>query len=122
MKTEKQIMIIREKYPVAFDELCLHSSFEQILGGEKDDYSPVERKRRWDKVMSFNKRVKQRWADTEMCVGCIHLDEKEAWCGLQELPCTVNPVLSFRCGETGMACCGAGKVKREPELFDDEIF
>jgi hypothetical protein len=118
MMKDEQIEAIRKKYPVSYEELNMYSSFEQILGRNKDDYTHDERKRRWNKVMSTSKKMARRWSDTTACNGCIHL--KDAWCDLQDLPCTVNSVLSFRCGIIGMACFGAGKVKREPTLFDDD--
>ncbi|MDR1562277.1 MAG: hypothetical protein LBS54_04210 [Dysgonamonadaceae bacterium] len=118
--SEKRIDRIREKYPVEFDELCQYNSFEQILGRKDDEYTPDERKRRWNKVMSFNKGMKQIWADCSGCYGCLHLNEKEAWCNCVDFPCTVNPILSFRYGMIGMACMGTCMTKREPDLFDDD--
>jgi hypothetical protein len=118
---KKQIEKIREKEQVSFDELCKHNSFEQILGKNCNDFTPEERKRRWDKVMSLDRRMKRYWNDNVACNGCIHLEGY--WCKLEELPCSVNPILSFRYSMTGLACCGAGRVQRELELFEeDEAF
>jgi hypothetical protein len=117
---EADIDSIREKYPVKFDELCRYSSFEQILGKTSDEYTPEERKKRWEKVMSTDREMKRNWTDTEACEKCISLNVKDAWCRLVELPCTVNPILSFCYGMTGMACCGCSYKNAEPGLFDED--
>ncbi|MDR0431061.1 MAG: hypothetical protein LBH58_11350, partial [Tannerellaceae bacterium] len=78
-----------------------------------------EKKKRWNKVMSMDKSMARRWNDSSECRGCFHL-EKDSWCNYNDLPCTVNPILTFRMGMTGMACYGLGRVEREPELFDNE--
>ena len=54
-----------------------------------------------------DKAVAEYWQDAEACDGCIHISGD--WCRLQELPCTVNPILTMRHGMIGMACMGAGK-------------
>lgn len=46
------------------------------------------------------------WMDYSECHGCTH--KRGGWCSLQGLPCTVNPILSFRHGVPGMACMGLG--------------
>ena len=52
------------------------------------------------------------WASPEGCVDdagkCRHLRGR-AWCRLQQLPASYNPILSERLGMPGMACMGAGK-------------
>jgi hypothetical protein len=113
-----EIEIEREKYPISFDEICLYSSFEQILGRKKDDYSTEEKRRRWSKIMSLDKKTKKYWNNDSRCVGCVYL--KKAWCEYSDLPCTVGPILSFRYGVSGMACGGIGRVNREPKLFEDD--
>jgi hypothetical protein len=116
----KQIEKIRKKYPVTFDELTRYSSFEQILGRHIDDFPSEEKKRRWNKIMSLDNRMKNLWMDCTGCEGCIYLSEY--WCKIQDLPCSVNPVLSFQYGQIGMACCGIGKILVEPELFEEPLF
>jgi hypothetical protein len=71
-------------------------------------------------MMSFDDDIKSVWTATYACIGCVYLDEKCAWCNDVDLPCTVNPILSFQYGITGTACCGAGIFKKEPTLFDDD--
>jgi hypothetical protein len=48
-----------------------------------------------------------RWWLSHECHGCKH--RNGAWCGIRGLPCTVNPILTFRHGLIGMACMGAGR-------------
>lgn len=50
------------------------------------------------------------WTDASECLGCIH--KRGGWCTLQELPCTVNPVLTMRYAMIGMACMGAGYTSK----------
>ena len=60
------------------------------------------------------------WADCEACGGCAHLDEAIAWCSLQEMPATFNPILTPRTGCIGMACMGLGKNYDLPLLVEAE--
>lgn len=117
--TESEIEQLREQYPVPFEEICLYNSFAQILGKKPEDYSEDQRKLRWNKIMSLNSKMKRHWSDTSSCSGCIHLDNKEAWCNLQGMPCTVNPLLTYNTGMIGMACFGA--VKTENKQLELEL-
>ena len=117
--TDKQIEILREKHPVSYDELCKYNSFEQILGKNSEEYTEIIRKERWRKVLKTLGKNNE-WDDVSGCYGCMYLNNKEAWCDLMGLPCTVNPFLSFRYGMVGMACCGTSFIKREPSLFEEE--
>ena len=116
--TEEQINTLREKYPIELNEICLYNSFEQILGRNPEDYTEEERKARWGRIMSFNRPMAKRWSDMSGCVGCIHLNEKEAWCNYQGLPCTYNPILTPSTGMIGMACYGVGKEEHEQLKLD----
>lgn len=119
--TPEQIEKIREKYPVSFDELCRHSSFEQVFGRNRNEYTSEEKKRRWDRIISLsNNYTKRYWNDDKACMGCFHL--KDFWCKLEDMPCMVCPILSFVYGVSGMACGGGGYVPREPELFNETPF
>lgn len=94
-------------------KVTLESSFEEILGETSKVYSQQERKERWQQwkdlaISNGEKELVEDWIQTEACKNCIHLNQKQAWCNLQELPCTVNPILSFQDGIIGMACMGAG--------------
>lgn len=111
--TEEDIQLLREKYPIPFDEICLYNSFRQILGKNPEDFAEEERKTRWNKIMSLNKPMAKYWSDTSQCEGCIHLNEKEAWCNYQGLPCTYNPILTPSTGMIGMACMGTGREEHK---------
>lgn len=101
---------------IDFDQICKYHSFPQILGAKKESYSTAERRRRWNKAMSLVSRdIQKYWSDVSACTGCVYLEK--AWCRLHDLPCTVNPTMTFRHGMAGMACCGVGKVNRELTLF-----
>jgi len=95
----------RAKYPLSFEELTKYSSFDQILGPHPEDYTPKQRFERWNKVMSLDEEIKEIFADTLACDGCIHLDKLNSWCNDYGLPCSYNPVLKM----LGMACGGACK-------------
>lgn len=116
--TDQEISELREKYPIPFEEICLYNSFVQILGKKPEDYTEEERKTRWNKIMSFNKPMAKRWSDTSECIGCIHLNEKEAWCNYQGLPCTYNPILTPSTGMIGRACYGAAKEEHQQLKLD----
>lgn len=93
--------------------VTLESSWSEILDAKAADMPADVRRRRWEQWKSLAARGKHGreaigyWTDTEACAGCRHLDGD--WCRLQELPVTVNPVLTLRGGGMiGMACMGAG--------------
>lgn len=104
-------------------DVRLGSSFEEILGKNGGIYQEAERKERWEawKVLCRRKDpgAVEYWEDDSACQGCIHLES--GWCGLQGLPATVNPVLSFRMGTIGMACMGMGKAYAHPLLPFEEM-
>lgn len=55
------------------------------------------------------------WQSAEGCcepTRCDHLKGK-AWCSLQGLPCSVNPVLTFGGAGIGMACMGGGHTAEQ---------
>ncbi len=116
--TDQEISELREKYPIPFEEICLYNSFVQILGENPEDYTEIERKTRWNKIMSFNKPMAKRWSDTSECIGCIHLNEKEVWCNYQGLPRTYNPILTPSTGMIGRACYGAAKEEYQQLKLD----
>jgi hypothetical protein len=105
--------------------VTLKSSFEEILGKDANQFTEDVRKERWQQWQQIalkkrdGKDVVDSWTDCSACEGCIHLIKKEAWCNLMGLPCTVNPILSFRMGMVGLACMGTGREeKTQLELFE----
>jgi len=106
----------REQYPIPINEIKWYSSFQQIFGKNKNEYSNDERKQRWLKNLNElkendNSDVVEHWTqaggDGECC-SCVHFNSDGGWCKLMGLPSTVNPVLSFNHGIIGLACGGAG--------------
>lgn len=53
--------------------------------------------------------IYEAWSDLSCCFGCKHLNEKNIWCKLQNIPATINPILTLRTGMVGMACMGMGR-------------
>src|SRR5688572_14624339 len=100
------------------------SSFETILGKTAEEYPTTVRIERWNEwqqaaIKAKKKHLIETWLDTSGCRNCIHLDKGNAWCNFQGLPCTVNPILSFRMGMVGMACMGLGyEESQQLELFE----
>ncbi|HSH72374.1 MAG TPA: hypothetical protein VK974_04875 [Methylophilaceae bacterium] len=93
----------------------VNSSFADILGNKKDVFDEATRRKRWASFLkaarangAAGRECAKHWV-THECAGCKH--KKGAWCVSEGLPCTVNPILSFRHGVSGMACMGAGWEK-----------
>jgi hypothetical protein len=85
----------------------LESSFDEILGRSAKELSEPSRRARWQQWLDLaSAEAVEWWTDSTGCEGCTFLDGN--WCKLMGLPCTVNPLLSFRHGMAGMACAGAG--------------
>lgn len=103
-----KIEIHRQIYPLPFEQISKLSSFEQILGRKKSDYTEDERKARWNKAMDIpgGKRVKEYYSNLYECVYCKHF--QNGWCGYASLPCGVNPILTYQDGSLGLACQGIG--------------
>lgn len=94
--------------------VTLSMRWQDLLGEKMLTISNAERRSRWAQWLRIAKRVNQpasrHWRNNTECKGCKHL--RGAWCCLQALPCTVNPLLTFRHDEAGLACMGAGREER----------
>jgi hypothetical protein len=104
--------------------VTLKSSFEEILGENNTRFTEDQRKERWKQWQQIalkkkdGKDLVSSWLDQTACHGCIHLNKEQSWCNAMGLPCTVNPILSFRMGMVGMACMGTGyEASSQLELF-----
>jgi hypothetical protein len=93
----------------------LRASFEDILGKTAVVFAENVRRKRWAAWLRTarssgprGREMARHWLSHE-CHGCKH--RNGAWCDLQGLPCTVNPILTFRHGMIGMACMGLGESK-----------
>lgn len=102
MKTQTRLLM---------PQVELTGSFEDILGRCDSEIPVAERRNRWAEWLRLARQtdtgIAKCWSDQSECLGCVHL--RGRWCSRMELPCTVNPYLSFRYGMIGMACAGAGK-------------
>jgi len=98
----------RQIYPLPFEQISKLSSFDQILGRQKSDYTEEERKARWEKAMSFTggDQVRNIYENVSECEGCLHKDG--GWCNYESLPCGVTPILTYIYGFLGMSCQGVG--------------
>lgn len=63
-----------------------------------------------------DKEMYDFWTNTSVCENCDQLDIKYSWCKLQELPCTVNPILTIKGGMIGMACMGAYRLDKKHKV------
>jgi hypothetical protein len=114
--TEQQMHLYQE-IPVT-----LSISFELLFGSKQSHMSDDLRRVRWSRWLRLaRKRRSTRdmacgWTDSSDCYDddtrarCRHLRGR-CWCSASSLPATVNPILSFRQGISGMACMG---MMREP--------
>jgi phospholipid N-methyltransferase len=114
---------IRQEIKETKEELQL--SWSDLFGENPDDFTPAERRKRWDDwkrkaIEAGDNDVVEYWSNKEACTGCRHL-EPDGWCSSFGLPCTVNPILTIKEGIIGMACMGTGReeIKNEQlSLFD----
>lgn len=87
-------------------------SFVDLFGTMKDRVPAHIRMARWEEWKRIaGADIADYWFPGKECQGCKHLIGRD-WCGLQQLPASVNPILSFRSGMIGMACMGAGYEKK----------
>lgn len=108
--------------------VTLKSRWFEILGNKQDDMPDDIRRERWEQWKSLaikkggsSKEMAEYWTDTSACHGCIH--KEGDWCRLQQLPCTVNSVLTFKENIIGMACMGDGyETEGQKQLDFESIF
>lgn len=101
------------------DPVELTSRWHEILGNSQADMPDELRRERWEQWKTLclqqkdGKEVVSHWTDSiENCTGCMHLDGD--WCRFQQLPATVNPILTFSSNMAGMACMGVGFNTKKP--------
>lgn len=104
---------------ITLPKVTLGMSFAELFG-EKTGEVPVEiRRERWGQWLAkAGPEGRDRWNNAVGCIKdgklCKHFQNN--WCALQGLPCSVNPVLTFRSGMIGMACMGAGFEPDDKQL------
>lgn len=93
--------------------LILTSRWPEIFGETRADMPDDIRRQRWEQWKALcakepdGKEIVEQWTNIdETCLGCIHKDGD--WCTREQLPCSVNPVLTFQYNMEGMACMGTG--------------
>lgn len=103
--------------------VSLAMSFEDLLGKRAASMPANERRARWATwlrlaCLAGEREIASEWLNNAECVGCIH--RRGHWCAAVNLPCAVNPLLSYRLGCTGMACAGAGFTPPETPAPDSK--
>ena len=96
--------------------VTLESRWFELFGNNIEEIEHDVKRERWEEwkqlsIAKGNDELVEYWMTTDACDGCIHKDGD--WCLSQQLPCTVNPVLTFQDGIKGMACMGVGKEEAE---------
>lgn len=94
-KTEKGSNEIYKLLPA----VILTSRWHEILGKKREAMSDGKRRERWEEwkqlaIEDGGHDSVDYWTDTEACENCKHIDKD--WCKLMELPCTTNPILTFK--------------------------
>lgn len=97
-------------------EVTLKIGWGELLGYHGDVAAEPQRRERWAAWLRLARADGDGWAarywrDRDGCIDeqgrrCRHL--RGAWCTAMGLPCTTNPILTFRYDMIGMACAGAG--------------
>lgn len=87
----------------------LGSRWFQILGNKRNEMPDNIRRERWEQwkalaIADDCKELVDYWTNCSGCGNCINKDKD--WCKLQELPCCVNPILTYQHNVIGLACMG----------------
>lgn len=93
----------------------------ELFGPQRSPPAAGERRQRWACWLRLVRKSAQPelatfWAREHECHDCLH--RSGGWCQLQQLPCTVNPILTFRTDYPGLACMGLGRKRKAPEQLD----
>lgn len=102
--------------------VTLHSRWIEIFGEKQADMPDDIRRQRWEEWKALcakqpdGKEVLETWTSAEeACLGCKHREGD--WCSHQQLPCTVNPILTFSMNMKGMACMGTNYEPEQMKMF-----
>lgn len=103
--------------------ITLTIRWHELFGENPADITPELRRKRWEewkalgnKTDAQGRRMAKVWSKSdEKCTNCAHMDKD--WCNAFGLPCTVNPVLTYRHNMIGMACGGAGFEAKQLNIF-----
>lgn len=104
------------------EPVTLQIRWHELFGEKQADMPDATRRERWEqwKVICAQqpdgKEFIEHWTGCdEACLGCKHREGD--WCGYQQLPCTVNPILTFWYNQKGIACMGAGYEPGQMKMF-----
>ena len=91
-------------------QVTLDIRWPELFGEKPSDMDAKPRRERWEEWKQLGLRespenVEEGSTPEELCQNCQHRDGD--WCTAIALPCTVNPILTFRFGMLGLACGGA---------------
>jgi len=93
-------------------------SFEDLFPKGSCRIQRIERWSKWKYTVADEPWAAEYWeTDKCCCLGCCGYSKKDDWCEYANLPPSVNPILSFRYGIVGLACCGLKPGKSEKEVF-----
>jgi hypothetical protein len=93
-------------------------SFEDLFPKESSRIQRIKRWSKWKDMVADEPWAAEYWeTDKCCCLGCCEYNKKDDWCEYASLPPSVNPILSFRFGMAGLACCGLKPGKNEMEMF-----
>lgn len=92
--------------------VTLKIRWTELFGKKKSDMSSETKKERWQQWLNLANRdnesdLVEYWKATpETCLDCKN--NADNWCSYADLPCTVNPILTFNHAIKGLACQGIG--------------
>ncbi len=97
-----------------FEPVTLRISFEDLFGKKASDMPGWMRKKRWQEWKALpgqDEEVIRGWRPQLLCLECVDFEDGD-WCYNHDLPCSVNPILSFSTGMPGFACMGVAFEKK----------
>jgi hypothetical protein len=102
--------------------VTLSISWYQLFGNKQVEIPDNIRRERWESwkqlaIADGGQKAVEYWSDASECNGCTN--KNGDWCKLMQLPCSVNPILTFRDNMIGLACMGAGRneIPKQLELW-----
>lgn len=93
-------------------QVALKIRWTDLFGKTKNDMSTETKKERWQQWLTMADKenetdlIKYWTASPKTCQDCKN--NTDNWCSFADLPCTVNPILTFNHAIKGLACQGIG--------------
>lgn len=86
-------------------QVTLDIRWSELFGEQPSDMEASVRRERWEAWKRLGSENIGMWSTPDgTCADCPYRDDD--WCMVVSLPCTVNPILTFRFGMLGLACEG----------------